>query len=289
MALVEIPTNDFINGYSPSLGKRQTIDSRALPNLLAFAKAFHTALGVRLDITEASRSRPRQDTLWEAWTAYLTRGRRPPWAALAARPYTSMHDEVKHGNAADLGSGIATFATAAHQWAVINGPKYGVRPTGLEFSTPEPWHFEIDLTTTTTSSTTTPFEEDDLSAEDVSRIIDAVVRESVRWRLYQNTVTNEVIGVNWANGDVLLGGENPNTLAYWKSIALVAGTEDQHKIPCTKELWDGVLALAAQIRSYGPTCGGAAPDLSPITDAIAGLKIPSAADNGAAARAAIVK
>src|SRR6185312_845329 len=125
MTLVAIPTNEYINGYSPSLGARQTIDSRALPRLLAFAKASHAVLGIRLDDTEASRSRPRQLALWNAWQAYLARGKRPPWAALAARPYTSIHDAVKHGNAADFGSGVQTFATPAHQWAAIHGPEYG--------------------------------------------------------------------------------------------------------------------------------------------------------------------
>lgn len=152
--LVPIPTNEFINGYSATLGARQTIDSRALPNLLAFARVFYAALGIRLDVTEASRPRPRQKLLWDLWQAYLRRGKRPPWAALAAVPYTSRHDAVTRGNAVDLGSGIQTFATPAHQWAVINGPRYGVRPTGLEFSSPEPWHFDIDTITTAGSTAT---------------------------------------------------------------------------------------------------------------------------------------
>jgi len=145
MMLVDIPTNSYIDGMSPTLGVRQKIDSRALPNLMRFAKAFYNALGVRLVITEGSRSRPRQTMLWNLWLAYVKRGKRPPWAALAAVPFTSTHDEVKHGNATDLGSGIATFGTKAQMWAAINGPKYGVFPTGLSFVSPEPWHYDIAM------------------------------------------------------------------------------------------------------------------------------------------------
>ncbi|MET4780802.1 M15 family metallopeptidase [Glaciihabitans sp. UYNi722] len=161
--LVDIPTTDTIQGYSYTLGARQRLDVRALPNLLAFAVAFRAEFGSALVITEAARSRPRQTALWNAWLAYVKRGKKPPEASLAAFPFTSIHDEVTHGNAVDLGGGIATFATPTHQWAAIKGPHYGVRPTGLNFSSPEPWHFDIDISTTAGSGST-PTQEDELSA-----------------------------------------------------------------------------------------------------------------------------
>ena len=167
MTLVPIPTTEFIQGISSApglVGVRQRIDSRALPNLLAFARGFHAAGYGQLEINEGARSRPRQDMLWDNWEAYLARGKRPPVAALAAVPYTSVHDEVEHGNAIDFGSGIGTSATAASVWAHKHGPEYGVRGTGVTFSVKEWWHFDIDKTSTAGSGT--EIEDDDMNEDE---------------------------------------------------------------------------------------------------------------------------
>ena len=187
--LVAIPTTTYIQGISSApglVGVRQRIDSRALPNLLAFARGFHAAGNGRLEINEGARSRPRQDMLWDNWEAYLARGKRPPVAALAAFPYTSIHDEVEHGNAIDFGSGIGTSTTAASVWAHKHGPEYGVRGTGVTFSVKEWWHFDIDKSSTASSSST-PISADDprpLTQEELDEMAAtkgaALVRDMVR-------------------------------------------------------------------------------------------------------------
>jgi len=167
MPLVDIPTTKYIQGISTApglVGIRQRIDARALPNLLAFARGFYDNGHGQLEINEGARSRPRQDMLWDNWEAYLARGKRPPVAALAAVPYTSIHDEVTHGTAVDLGSGIGTSTTAASVWAHKHGPEYGVRGTGVTFPVKEWWHFDIDKTSTAGSGT--EIEDDDMNEEE---------------------------------------------------------------------------------------------------------------------------
>jgi hypothetical protein len=89
----------------------------------------------RLTVNEGCRTRPRQLDLWNRWKA----GK----GYLAAVPYTSRHDEVKHGNAADLGGPDGEALNAAERSAIVRiGPTIGVEFTGLEFEPPEPWHVE---------------------------------------------------------------------------------------------------------------------------------------------------
>ena len=145
--LVNIPTTYYLEGMSPALKVRQRIDRRALPNLQAFALAFHKAFGRPLIVTEAARSRPRQTALWNAYQSFLRGG---PFAVVAARPFNSIHDEENHGTALDLGSGIATRGTPAQVWAAANCKRYGLTWTGINFN--EAWHYETSTTTTTAAS-----------------------------------------------------------------------------------------------------------------------------------------
>lgn len=101
----------------------------------------------RMTVNEGRRSRPRQTALrraYEAYVAYLNgRGPRVPWAALAAALFFSRHDEVLHGNAADLGGPNGETINAAEQAAIRDhGPAFGIRYTGPSFG--ELWHVEVD-------------------------------------------------------------------------------------------------------------------------------------------------
>ena len=142
--LVDIPTTVTLDGFSPLLQARQRIDARALPALVLFAAAFHARHARRLIITEGSRTRPRQLFLWD---------NRVELGVAVAVPYTSRHDEINHGTALDLGSGIATLGTPAQRWAAANAPLYGLAWTGAGFR--EAWHYEVvDLAPATTPTTT---------------------------------------------------------------------------------------------------------------------------------------
>jgi len=154
--LVDIPSTYYIEGISvaPGIsGVRQRIDARALPNLLAFARAFHAAGYGALRTNEGSRTRPRQLWMWQ---------NRVKLGVTVAVPYTSNHDEVQHGNAVDFGSNINIFGSPQQRWAAANGPRFGVRPTGLNFATREPWHYDIDMVATSSGGTTIPVQEDDM-------------------------------------------------------------------------------------------------------------------------------
>lgn len=89
----------------------------------------------RPTVNEGNRSRARQDIVW---FRYLNGG------PLAAVRYTSTHDEFNAGNAADLGGPNGEVLTAAVLDALRTyGPAYGVFPTGMNFSRPELWHFNV--------------------------------------------------------------------------------------------------------------------------------------------------
>jgi len=183
MTLVDIPTTDYIQGISAASGisgERQRIDSRALPNLLAFAKAYRVATGLRMLINEGARSRPRQDYFW---------ANQVKLGITAARPYTSNHDEILHGNAVDIGGLVQFYGSSGQKWAAANGPRFGVRPTGLKFAVREPWHFDIDLIITAASAASTiPTEEDmPLNDTDLAKIADVVRKNSGSYIVQSNT------------------------------------------------------------------------------------------------------
>ncbi|MBP1241752.1 hypothetical protein ABID92_000420 [Frigoribacterium sp. PvP120] len=89
----------------------------------------------RATVNEGNRSRPRQLIVFE---------RSKNGGPLAATPFNSTHDEIRIGSAVDLG-GPNGEALAGPTLAAIRrlGPAYGVLPTGMDFSRPESWHFNI--------------------------------------------------------------------------------------------------------------------------------------------------
>lgn len=120
----------------------------------------------RATVNEGNRSRPRQDLVWY---------RSQHGGALAAYPYNSTHDEIRIGNAVDLGGPDGEALGGATLAAIrVHGPAYGVLPTGMDFSRPESWHFNIypamaaamlaRLRASTSSTTEIPFpKEDDMT------------------------------------------------------------------------------------------------------------------------------
>jgi hypothetical protein len=94
------------------------------------SQAYASVFGSPICITDSYRTLAEQIDLYK---------RKP---GLAAHPGTSNHG---WGTATDLCGGIQSFATAQHQWMVVNAPTFGwfhpswARQGG---SRPEPWHFE---------------------------------------------------------------------------------------------------------------------------------------------------
>ena len=125
------------------LGIEQFMEQAAARQVLALIAYIATLPGCRrLTVNEGRRTRARQRTLRQRYEAFLRGG---PWAPLAAVLFTSRHDEVNHGNAADLGGPDGEALNAAEIAAIKKyGPDFGVQFTGLTFSPPEPWHVEAD-------------------------------------------------------------------------------------------------------------------------------------------------
>lgn len=121
-------------------GVEQFLQEHAASRILDLIEIVARQPGCRrMTVNEGRRTRPRQDDLWRRWrngTGYL-----------AAVPYTSRHDEVRHGNAADLGGPDGEALNLAERAAISRfGPAIGVHFTGLTFRPVEPWHVEADET-----------------------------------------------------------------------------------------------------------------------------------------------
>lgn len=123
------------------LGVEQFMEAGAARQVLALIAFIATLPGCRrLTVNEGRRTRARQRTLRARWEAFMRGG---PYAPLAAVLYLSRHDEVNHGNAADLGGPNGEALNAAEIAAIKKyGPDFGVHFTGLTFNPPEPWHVE---------------------------------------------------------------------------------------------------------------------------------------------------
>lgn len=78
-------------------------------------------------ITEAGRTRARQEYLWSEYLA----GR---LIATAARPGTSRHER---GAALDM-----VTSSPAHAWLIAHGARHGWTRPLLHAAKPEPWHWE---------------------------------------------------------------------------------------------------------------------------------------------------
>lgn len=158
-------------------GVEQHMEIRAAGQVLALIAFIATLPGCRrLTVNEGRRTRARQRILRAAWEAFRRGG---PWAALAAVLYTSRHDEVNHGNAADLGGPDGEALNAAERAAIAKwGPSFGVHFTGLGFDPPEPWHVEGDMVTpvpgwgaVTPASSSTPIPIDPPQQEDIDMLV----------------------------------------------------------------------------------------------------------------------
>lgn len=125
-----------------TFGKMQVMtDVQAAYNLLAAQHELREKYGEVITFNEGDRSRADQDVVW---FEYLNGG------PLAATRYTSTHDPVNNGNAADLGGPGGTVISdnarelldGNHPRGVV-GRKYGVFNTGWNFWKREVWHFNV--------------------------------------------------------------------------------------------------------------------------------------------------
>lgn len=158
-------------------GAEQFMEQAAARQVLSLIAFIATLPGCRrLTVNEGRRTRVRQRTLRQRYESYLRGG---PYAPLAAVLFTSRHDEVNHGNAADLGGPDGQVLNAAEVAAIRKyGPDFGVSFTGLSFVPPEPWHVEADGRTPIpdyafASGDATPFpesEEDELTPEEKNQL-----------------------------------------------------------------------------------------------------------------------
>lgn len=134
-----------LSHYGELSGVEQYMQVYAARRIKALIDKIATLPGCRrITVNEGRRTRVRQQNLYTAYEAYLRGG---PWAALAAVPFTSRHDEVAHGNAADLGGPNGEALNAAELAAIDTyGPGLGVTHMGLLFNPVETWHVEALMT-----------------------------------------------------------------------------------------------------------------------------------------------
>jgi hypothetical protein len=127
--------------YGALRGVEQFMEIRAAGQVLSLIEFIATLPGCRrMTVNEGRRSRALQ----KQYRVAYEQGRGP----LAAVLYTSRHDEVNNGNAADLGGPNGEALNWAERVAISEwGPSFGVHFTGLGFSPPEPWHVEGDMRT----------------------------------------------------------------------------------------------------------------------------------------------
>lgn len=134
-------------------GVMQTMQRDAGLQVLAFMAVVLALTGYRLTVNEGRRSRRDQLLVWNAYVLYLAG--RGPWAPRAAKPYTSIHDEILHGNAVDFGGpGGAVIPATVHAVMVSLAARFGVIWTGVRFG--EWWHFEVDRAAATEKITDVP-------------------------------------------------------------------------------------------------------------------------------------
>lgn len=124
-----------------TMGVQQTMERGAGLQVIGFMNEIERLTGYRLTVNEGRRSRPDQRLVWNAYALYLAG--RGPWAPKAALCYTSIHDEILHGNAVDFGGpGGEVIPADVHAVMVQLAEKYGVYWTGQSFG--EWWHFEVN-------------------------------------------------------------------------------------------------------------------------------------------------
>lgn len=126
-----------------TFGKMQVMTNvQAGRNLVAALAELKRDYGITVTVNEGDRSRADQLALRQAYENGT--------GVLAAVPYTSTHDPINQGNAADLGGPNGTVIDGRarnildgnHPDGVL-GRKYGLYNTGWFFSSREIWHFNV--------------------------------------------------------------------------------------------------------------------------------------------------
>lgn len=129
-----------VSSYPDLKGKTQYTNSKRIADQFkSLARDFAAAFGSngdRLSPNEGKRARARQSYLWDNRNAL---------GVVVARPFTSRHDEVNHGNAIDVGVTMANgqnraLTPAEFAWMHTQCERRGFTWTGVAFG--EPWHIE---------------------------------------------------------------------------------------------------------------------------------------------------
>jgi hypothetical protein len=120
-------------------------------NTLAMEWDAEQTNGDRLTPNEGTRSRARQTMLWNRWDTFRRNG--TPFANLAAYPFTSIHDELLHGLAVDVGitdkNGNNRAPTPSEFQRIYQlAARRGIVHTGGSFSPPEQWHMQAGFNAT---------------------------------------------------------------------------------------------------------------------------------------------
>ena len=241
-------------------------------------------LGIPIDVTEAGRTWARQNYLYQGWLKHL------PGFNLALPPGMSIHEKYR---AADFGGPFAVIGTREHDWLVKRGPAFGWIWTGAHFTHVEGWHFEQNglVVAATASNTSTPLTPDPPRKK--KKMPNAVVDQE------QGSATFNWIAVVTDNGE--LHEVSPGNRGWWDALAglyspALTAVPTNHAgygqfVAANQTMIGGAFptaqALAAQIVAALPT-NGTAPTVAAIVAALTPI-IPTAVQNGLAARNAIIK
>lgn len=259
----------YLNGQIPSAamaiipGTASFIKKELIPGVVGLRAAFRAHFGYDLAIVEAYRPLSVQQYLYAGWIA------RKPGFNLAAYPGTSMHG---WGLSIDFGSNVNVYGSATKAWMDGNAPRFGFLPTGNSFSPREAWHFD-GIGAISAGGTSTPLE-------------DNMPLDAATEAFFTNTINGAVRqAINEITGKPGYGG--PNTLSIdglRQDLAyLHSGAEDSLAAIFAKA---GTVTLTdAQIDQLALKLKI---DPAVLLQAVRDV-VPTAEQNGAAARAAIVK
>lgn len=253
-------------------------------------QAAFRARGVSLLITEGYRTLALQQAYWD-------RKQADPKAPAAARPGTSNHG---WGTAVDMANYLAIPASTRRQL---------IRDAGFSTATGdrvgEPWHIEYVAALAPTAPPGTPISPTNPATPGTEPTMALKVIGPLG--LDDRGIIGEGFGYAFSDRATFehvcnVWGLNPNQVQWVGS----QGDTDERKrdifntiinvmreggapagvITTLKPVTDGITEVRRDIAAIRPS-GGGATDLKPVLDAIG--KVPTAEQNGAAARAAIVR
>lgn len=118
--------------YANIIGGGQ-LEATAATHWNQLEEAYKAKWGAYLSVTSALRTYAEQERLYNGWINRL------PGFYLAAKPGTSLHEK---GLSVDVAAPANVDGHPQHEWLETEGPKFGFKWTGKNFSPREPWHFD---------------------------------------------------------------------------------------------------------------------------------------------------